>query len=105
MRCMRSMLKANIINCMKAEIQSGTYYEEIQWHHLTGYHENETKKQWMTDEIINMIKKNPQTIPRNDTKYITLYANIKNEKQAGENVWLSKKCAEIDKQTSEIRQD
>lgn len=39
----------------------------------------EKKKKWITDESLDMIKKEQQSMPSNGTKYKTLNANIRNK--------------------------
>lgn len=59
--------------------------------------ERETRKKAVSNEILEIMKKTQQAMPRNGTKYKIL-KKYHIQMQASKNEWLNKKSSEIEKQ-------
>ena len=58
--------------------------------------ERQRKAKWMTDEIVDLMRKRQQVQQRGNTEYKTLDKNIKDKCREAKESWLNDKCAEIE---------
>lgn len=76
-------------NSLKENIQNAT--EKV-----LGYKKKQAKKEWMTEEILDMMEKR-RLAKRNTQKYNEIHQDIRHKIREAKNVWIAEQCKEAEK--------